>query len=123
MRFSQLLEEWKAFHFLSVDHSTRQTYERRLPALEAFLMNVPVEAIVSRVIDQMIMFWKSDEFPKGKARHSFEKELDALKVILNFYRRRRDPRFAIQIYREHYTASRVRLIADQGVRSLSPMEL
>ncbi|CAN5712524.1 hypothetical protein BH10BDE1_BH10BDE1_03390 [soil metagenome] len=122
-RFSQLLETWKAFHFLKVDHATKQTYERKLPALEAFLNDVAVDDIDSSMIDRMIGFWKSDDYPKGKARQSFEKELDALKVILNFYRKRTDPRFPIPIYREHYLASKVKTVAQTGVRSLKRPDL
>lgn len=123
MRFSELLKEWKDFHFEKVDLATKQTYERKLPALETFLMNVAVDDIDTAMIDKMVKFWKSDEFPKGKCRQSFEKELDALKVILNFYRKRRDPRFPIQIYREHYIASRVKTVIQQAVRSLKQLDL
>ena len=123
MRFSQLLNKWKDFHYLKVDFATRQTYERKLPAIEKFLLNVAVDEIDASMIDQMIKHWKSDKYPKGKCRQSFEKELDALKVILNFHRKRHDPRFAVQIYAEHYAASKVRTVAKHSVRSLKQLDL
>lgn len=123
MQFPQLLEEWKSFHFMTVDFATQQTYERKLPPIENFLMNVAVDDIDSSMIDSIIKHWKSPDYPKGKTRQSFEKELDALKVILNFYRKRHDARFAIEIYREHYLASRVKTVVKQSVRSLKQSDL
>jgi integrase len=122
MRFSQLVSEWRDFHFEKVDRATKQTYERKLPPLE-ILNDVAVDDIDARCIDKLVKYWKSDAVPKGAQRHSFEKELDALKVILNYYRKRYDPRFAIQIYREHVIASRVKTVARQGVKSLKQSDL
>ena len=121
LRFAELLQEWKDFHYLTVDYSTKQTYERKLSAL-GFLNTCVVEEITPEVIDRMIKHWHTN-YPKSKTRQSFEKELDALKVVLNFYRRRKDPRFPVPIYREHYLAATVVKKAKQPVRSLQPEDL
>lgn len=123
MRFPQLLQNWKNFHFEKVDLATQQTYERKIPALESFLSEVAVEDIDASMIDKMIKYWKSEEFKKGKNRQSFEKELDALKVILNFYRKRQDPRYPIQIYHEHYVASRTKTFIQKTVKTLKKNDL
>jgi len=111
-----LLKEWKDFHYLTIDYSTQQTYERKLRPLE-FLSTCIVEEMTPEVIDKMIKYWHST-YPKGKARQSFEKELDALKVVLNFYRRRKNSKFPVPIYREHYQAATLVKKAKQPVRSL-----
>jgi hypothetical protein len=129
MRFSTLLAEWKDFHYLTVDFSTKQTYERKLGPVEEFLRHHVVDEIKPEVIDKMIKFWKIELEAKksknetNKQRLSFEKELDALKVVLNFYRMRKDPRFPMPVYREHYRASKVTIKADHGVKSLKPEDL
>jgi integrase len=54
---------------------------------------------------------------------SFSKELDALKVILNFYRKRHDPRFPIPVYREHYAAAEVVRKSKDGIKALTADDL
>jgi len=121
LRFEKLVEEWKSFHFLTIDFSTQQTYEKRLPAL-SFLDSVCVDEIDAQVIDRMIKYWRQ-EYPLGKSRISFEKELMTLKVVLNFYRRRYNSRFLIPIFKEHYQAAVIVRRAQQPVRSLKPDDL
>jgi integrase len=129
LRFETLLKEWKAFHYLTIDYSTKQTYERKLRPVEEFLSPYAVDDIAPEVIDQMIRQWKTEHerlAKKGEAnkqRFSYEKELDALKVVLNFYRHRKDPRFPIPIYREHYRAAKIVTRADHGVKSLKAEDL
>lgn len=63
------------------------------------------------------------QYPIQNKRFSFEKELDALKVVLNFYRRRINPRFLMPIFKEHYQAAQIVRRAKQPVRSLRPDDL
>ena len=121
IRFASLLEEWKSFHFMTVDYTTRQTYERKLKPLE-FLDCFWVDEIVPKAIDALVRHWRAD-YPHRNTRIGFEKELDALKVVLNYYRRRIDPRFPMPVYREHYEAARIVRIAKKPVRSLRPDDL
>jgi integrase len=121
LKFGTLVESWKAFHFQMVDVITQQTYAKRLPFFK-FLNDLAVDDINPSVIDQLVVQWKAD--PNINAsRHSFDKELDTLKVILNFYRRRNDPRFPIPIYRDHYQAGKVKKFAKDGVKVLSADDL
>lgn len=129
LRFETLLSEWKSFHYMTIDYSTKQTYERKLGPVEKFLSPFAVDDISPEVIDQMIKEWKSEherltkKGEQNKQRFSYEKELDALKVVLNFYRHRKDPRFPIPIYREHYRAAKIVQKADHGVKSLKAEDL
>src|SRR3990167_3735824 len=88
--FGSLVEEWKSFHYLQLVLSTRQTYERRLPHLSC-LNHLDVEKINTAVVDNLVKFWVT-EYPKSDQRESFEKEFNLLKVILNFYRKRKNPK-------------------------------
>jgi integrase len=121
IRFGQLLENWKAFHFQTIDLATQQTYEKKLRYLD-FLSTYPVEEINPSLIDKMVIHWKAFE-TTNKARHSFGKELDTLKVILNFYRKRHDGRFPISVYREHYLAGEVIRKSKDGIKSLNLEDL
>src|ERR1700692_4486381 len=52
MRFGTLLQEWKDFHFMTIDFTTRQTYEKKLPPLN-YLSSHYVDDITPQVIDRM----------------------------------------------------------------------
>lgn len=116
VRFGNLLHDWKEFHFLKVDYTTKQTYEKKLPALH-YLSSHYVDDINAETIDKMILYWHK-EYPIQKRRFSFEKELDTLKVIFNYYRKRKNPRFLIPIFKEHYEAAVVVKRAKRPVMSL-----
>lgn len=58
-----------------------------------------------------------------RALRVFKDSAHCRSLGLNFYRKRYDPRFPIQIYREHYLASRVKTVAQQSVRSLKKSDL
>jgi integrase len=121
MTFEELVKEWQPFHYLKLERSTQQTYTKRLPGLD-FLMSYAVEDINVSVVDSLIQFWVR-ELPKRKNRENFEKELNLLKVILNHYRKRKNPSYVIPVFQEHYQAADIAKKADPGVQSLSAEEL
>jgi integrase len=112
--FEGLVEDWKKFHFLQIEPSTKQTYEKRLPNL-SFLNRLPVEQITTSLVDSLVQFWVN-KLPKGKQRENFEKELNLLKVILGYYRKRRNPAYIIPVLDEHYRA------ADIAKKSVKPVQ-
>jgi len=121
LTFGALVEKWKPFHFLQLERSTQQTYEKRLPNLD-YLKGCFVEAITTSVVDDLVTEWVTN-YPKSGQRQSFEKELILLKVVLNFYRKRINPSYVIPILDEHYRAADMAKKADAGVQSLSQGEL
>ncbi len=121
LTFEKLVQNWKEFHFLRIDQSTREFYERRLPHLDC-LNPVLVETINPKRIDELVKYWVLN-YPKRKDRKNFDKELDLLKVILNFYRRRMDAKFVLPIFDEHYKAARISGEANQPVRSLAKSDI
>lgn len=121
LTFRQLVDEWKAFHYLRIDYATKQTYDKRLPHLEV-MMDVPVESLTPESMDQLVKYWVKDH-PKKRKRFNFDKELDLIKVVLNFYRRRKNPQFVIPIFTEHYKAAHLIRDAKQPVRSLTQKDL
>ena len=80
LTFGGLVEKWKPFHFLQLERSTQQTYEKRLPNLD-FLKHVPVESITTAVVDDLVTDWVTN-YPKPGQRQTFEKELNLMKVGL-----------------------------------------
>lgn len=121
LTFGALVEEWKSFHYLQLELSSQQTYERRLPHL-AYLNPIPVEKIKAGVVDHLIRYWVT-EHPKFHQRETFEKELNLLKVVLNYYRKRKNPAFIIPVLSEHYRAGDLARKAEAPVQSLSTEEL
>jgi hypothetical protein len=82
--FRDLLEQWKKYHYLLVEESTRQTYEKLLPALD-FLLDYPLRKIDNSVLNRLAHFWVND-YPRSWRRKSFEKEWQLLRVILQHYK-------------------------------------
>ena len=121
LSFSTLVEEWKTFHYLQLEPSTQQTYEKRLPHLD-FLNAVAVEDINLSVVDQLVRYWVK-EYPKDEQRETFEKELNLLKVILNYYRKRKNPSYVIPVFDEHYKATDIARKPERAVQSLSQKDL
>lgn len=121
MTFQTLLERWKPFHYLQVERSSQQTYEKRLPNLD-YLKGRYVEEINTSVIDELVSKWV-ESYPKGGQRQTFEKELNLLKVVLNFYRKRVNPSYVIPILDEHYKAADIAKKPESPVASLSQEEL
>ena len=121
LTFGGLIEKWKPFHFLRLEYSTQQTYEKRLPHLD-FLKRYPVEEINTSLIDELVSEWVKT-YPKDGRRFTFEKELSLLKVILNFYKKRTDPSYVIPVLDEHYEAADIAKKAAPPVQSLSQKEL
>ena len=121
LTFGALVEKWKPFHFLRLERGSRQSYEKRLPNLD-YLKLVPVEKITTTVIDDMVAEWVG-AYPKGGQRQTFEKELNLLNVILNFYRKRMNPSYLVPILDEHYQAGDMAKRAVQPVQSLTQEEL
>jgi integrase len=121
LTFGAVVEEWKSFHYLQLESSSKQMYDKRLPALD-YLKPCPVKKITATVIDDMVKYWVS-EHPKGKQRENFEKELNLLKVVLNYYRKRKDPSYVIPVLLEHYKAADIAKKARTPVMSLTKEEL
>lgn len=121
LTFRQLVDEWKSFHYLRIDYSTKQTYDKRLPHLEV-MMDLPVESLTPEVMDQLVKYWVNNHKTK-RNRLNYDKELDLIKVVLNFYRRRKNPSFVIPIFTEHYKAAQIIRDAQQPVRSLTQKDL
>jgi integrase len=119
--FGALVEEWKSFHYLQLELSTKQMYDRRMPHLE-FLFRVPVEKIKVNVIDELVKYWMTDH-PKWHQRFTFEKELNLLKVVLNYYRKRKNPAYVIPVLEEHYKAADVARRPKQPVQHLTTQDL
>ena len=119
--FEALVEMWKPFHYLKVERSTQQGYERRLPHLD-FLKRYSVEDINVSVIDALIGYWVT-QYPNSSRRLNFENELDLLRTILNFYRRRKNPAYVVPIFEDHYKAADIARKVKKGVKTLSQEDL
>jgi len=59
LTFGSLVLKWKPFHFLKLERSTQQTYEKRLPNLD-FLKTVAVEEIKTPLVDDLVAYWVTE---------------------------------------------------------------
>lgn len=121
LNFSQLVEKWKPFHYLKLELSTQQTYDRRMPLFQ-YLNDIQVEEITVSTIDDLVSHWVS-KCIKSKRRYTFEKELHILKVILNYYRTRINPRYLMPILPDHFDAADVAKRPSSPVQTLSQEQL
>jgi integrase/recombinase XerD len=103
IRFSDLVEEWKGFHFLRLERGTKGLYEKLLPHLE-FLHPCNVRDLNTSAIDRLVQYWRSGSYPKTDRRETFRKELTLLRVVLHYYKKRHDPAYGIPIFPEHFQA-------------------
>jgi len=122
LTFSELLTTWKESHYAKIEFTTKQHYESRIPHFE-ILKNCPVENIDSGSISNLISYWVSPAFHKPKDRHNFEKELEVLTVILNFYRKNINQRYYMPISREHYTNADFSKKEPKSVRGLKEKDI
>lgn len=84
--FWNLIEDFKKHKFPLLRRSTRLQYLKVIPMYE-YLFSMDVEAINPAAIDAWINHLKSDEKISRyqKTRTSFDKEVESLKAILNWY--------------------------------------
>ena len=119
--FKKLIEDWKKFHFLTIEVSTRQYYEGKVGYFE-WLHQYPVREITKSIIDDLVTYWVT-ELPKLKTRQSFERELTTLTVILNYYRERKNEDYNLPVDRRHYDAAVVVRKPKREVAALSENDL
>ena len=120
--FKALIEDWKSLHYLQIELTSRQMYETRLPHLQ-FLESCNVDDINTVTVTGLVKHWVSEKYPKSKDRLTFEKELDLLKVILNFYKRHKNNRYFVPILVDHYKAADIAKRAKPPVRGLKQDDL
>ena len=120
--FKALIQEWKSLHYLQIELTSQQMYETRLPHLQ-FIENCNVEDITTQTITALVKYWASKDYPKSKDRQTFEKELDLIKVILNFYKRHRSNQYFVPILPDHYKAADIAKKVKSPVRGLRQDDL
>lgn len=91
--------EWAS---LRLKRSSVQSYETRVTYLtEGPLSHLKMGALNSQAIDQWQAWLKKHPTAQNKGRKTFEKELQFLTVMLNWYRNYKDASFVVQVTRRH----------------------
>lgn len=83
MLFRELKEKFEVAHYATIDKSTMQTYQKLMPVL-SWLDQIPVQRINNELLLEFGIYLR-DQHPRTSRRHSYEKELQLLRVMLNFY--------------------------------------
>lgn len=122
MKFGDLVDRWKQTHFLMIDVSTRETYEKLLPAL-SWLDEYVVKSIDSEVLLAFGHHLRH-EYPRTSRRKSYEKEIQVLRVVLNFFREnvKEGAAYALPSFKTLRRVTRIQPKSDAMVRYLSPSE-
>lgn len=118
--FGELVEEWKSFHSLKIQVSTAQLYEHKLLYLDTLMADL-VEEIDVRRIDRLVAHWRTSSH--SSRRQCFDKELQLLTVILNYYRERKNLGYMMPVRDEHFEAAQVVQKSKEDVRALEEQDL
>lgn len=122
MKFGELVELWRKTHFCAIDESTKETYEKLLPALH-WLDDYVVKLIDSEVLLAFGHHLR-EAYPRTIRRKSYEKEIQVLRVILNFFREntKEGAMYVLPVFKTLRRITRVRPKSDTSVGYLSPAE-
>ncbi len=129
VRFRQLVEKWKSFHYLSIEKSSSLTYDEQLKMVEDVFNEMAVDDITPTVIDNVLAKWKDEHHQAilsgdgNKLRTSFRRQLDVLKLVLNYYRMRMNHGYLVPVFRDHYRAARIVTKAKSGPKSIRREDL
>ncbi len=95
-----LIDDWREWIKQRQAESTFDLYGQNIPHLK-FLFDVPVEELTAEDIDTWIKHLVHPSYPKRITRVSFEREVKTLRVLLNWYREYKNPRYLIPYLKRH----------------------
>lgn len=102
LAFSDCLDQYVAFAKNRLRESTLQSYELRIGYLrDSMLAKLRVNDISAEVIDLWIEWLTKQPTALNRGRSSFNKEIELLSVVLNWYRNYLDATYVVPITRRH----------------------
>lgn len=99
-----LVDEW--LEFVKVKHAkgTFDLYERDSHHFKS-LYDIAVEDLLAEDLDRWIKNLIDPNYPKSKTRTSFQREVELLTTVLNWYRERKNPRYQHPVLKRHSSDS------------------
>ncbi len=102
MHFLSCIDEFMAYAKTNVRPQTLQVYENRLPYLrDTMLAKVRVTDISSEIVDLWLDELIAHPTAKNPGRKTFDKEIEILSNVLNWYREYKNEAFVIPITSRH----------------------
>ncbi len=95
-----LIHDWREWTRARQAESTWDLYAQNLVHLQP-LFEAPVEELMAEDIDAWIMHLIDPAYPKKSARASFEREVKTLRLLLNWYKEYKNPRFQSPYLKRH----------------------
>ena len=118
---SEIWERYKEAVFPSIERSSVETKLYRSGLIED-LFDYQTSEITPRLIDDIIRKAKATSTKNGhKKRYNFDKEIDELKVLFNWYRENDDYKFASPVLKRHYDIGKIRDIPERN-KKMKPEE-
>ncbi len=99
-----LIDDWLAWTRIHLVPSSVQLYEKDVEHMQP-LYGIPVESLQAEDLDAWLKLLIDPSYPKPKSRTSFEREMESLRAVLNWYRERKNPRYQHPVLRRHRTDS------------------
>lgn len=100
-KLSEVIDRWKQEAWTLLAENTIIQYGKSLPFFDA-LLEMPIEIISPRDIDDLISSWKSRPEGYRKSRTSFVKEFETLTVIFRWYVKNYDEASLVSPFKERH---------------------
>ncbi len=104
-KFAEVLEKWKLNHYSKIRRGSQIYYENKTQHFGNFL-SLTIGQITPNCVDSWIIYLKKS--PMRDTRMSFDKEIDALKTVLAFYKEHLDEPYELPIKKRHYESAFVK---------------
>ena len=98
-KLKDVLHRWKLNHYPKIRKGSQIYYNNKTKHFRA-LLDLTINKITSVRIDEWILSLKNNQ--QRATRTSFDKELDALKTVLSFYKEHLDEPYELPIKKRHY---------------------
>lgn len=123
MTFSELWEKYKRSEYPSLSQSSIETKEYQISIFWDELAEIEVGALDPDFLSQLIQDKKNGLAPSSK-RYNFDRPLNELKTLFNWYKENEDYTFSLPVLKRHYKQGTIKKIVKKRKHlSLREMEL
>ncbi|MCP4913600.1 MAG: phage integrase family protein [Oligoflexia bacterium] len=107
--FREIWENYQKLYLPSLTIQSQFAIKKRLGKSISYFKNYLMVEINANVIDQYVEnLVKEAKRVKNQKRYSFDKEISALRALLNWYRENYDAMFVVPILKRHFILGKIR---------------
>lgn len=109
MSFGEVWAKYEEIHFSTVENSTQGMKRQKISVFMPLLSNIAIENITPDYLDYVIDASKKNaKSDLASKRYNFNKPLDEVKALFNWYRENYDYKFHNPILKRHYSLGIIR---------------